>query len=995
MRPLMHRPLMHRPLMRSIASAILSLWASASAWAATEPLMVAPPESVRLKAEQAMRQDLLAAFKKRYPQPEVSPSDPREYVYFELQNGLPVLLISDPSAPKAAAAMDVAVGSGDDPAQYPGLAHFLEHMLFLGTDAYPDADAYQTFIQQHGGHHNAFTSLTNTNYFFDIKPAYLGGALDRFVQFFKAPRLNPEYVERERHAVHSEFKAKFTHDFWRQEDVIRQFVQKNHPWSHFRTGNLDSLPTGNGALQTALRQFYDRHYRVPKMRLVVAGPQSLEQLYADVAERFSTLAPSPLQHEMPVAAPVQPFAPGFLPASVAIKPFSEMRSVAYLFPMAKSAQPMQKNSAYWGALLGHEGEGSLLWVLQQNGWATQLSAGDGLDWRQGSSFMVHIQLTPAGLKALDRIDALVFDQLQRIARDGIEPWRYAELQHLGEMNFRFKEPGELIQAVSHYAGRLNEYPVTTLLTLGDRFEQFDREALKRIADDLTPERVLRIVTAPEVTTHAESPLYKAPYALDADYQPAQAATDARLALPKPNPFIAKRFETLAAEPHAPKLVWAKQHKTLPAFELWHAGFSPWQQPRAEWRLRFKAPWVEQDAKQAAAVQLLVEALKYALNPLLYDAAVAQAEISLDAHARGFDVRVSGFDDSLPAILSLLRQQLATYQKGEGLLRDRERLQLLQADLVRRLSNQTKQPPYQRLMSDLPAKVFEPHWSASVMADAVASYDLASLPTFASQFLKQADISALALGNLSEQTAKRQAKAFYRALKPQPVSPPSGSQVAQVQSRFQYFAPSAQADNALVIYVQGEDDSLATRAKVALAGQLYATPFYSRLRTEQQLGYVVFAGAYPIRFMPGLIWVVQSPATPASDIYAAVLNFWQTFDPQVDQTFEVHRQALLASLLEPPQNLAALTAEYWQSLQQGDVTFADKPALIAAVKALTPAEFAAWQPQFVRHMQGNQLALWAAPAAPKTPWLEAPFWDAKQKAQAPKRLYPSGTRAAKP
>ena len=60
--------------------------------------------------------------------------------------------------------MDLAVGSCSDPEDLPGLAHFCEHMLFLGTTKYPSEDAYQSYIEQHGGGSNAFTSQEHTTY---------------------------------------------------------------------------------------------------------------------------------------------------------------------------------------------------------------------------------------------------------------------------------------------------------------------------------------------------------------------------------------------------------------------------------------------------------------------------------------------------------------------------------------------------------------------------------------------------------------------------------------------------------------------------------------------------------------------------------------------------------------------------------------------------------------------------------------------------------------
>ena len=130
-------------------------------------------------------------------------SDDRSFRYITLSNQLKVLLISDAEAERAAASLDVHVGSRDEPAGYEGLAHFLEHMLFLGTAQYPSPDEYQQFISQHGGSRNAYTSFEHTNYFFEVNNAAFEAALDRFADFFIAPTFDAAYIERETKAVDS------------------------------------------------------------------------------------------------------------------------------------------------------------------------------------------------------------------------------------------------------------------------------------------------------------------------------------------------------------------------------------------------------------------------------------------------------------------------------------------------------------------------------------------------------------------------------------------------------------------------------------------------------------------------------------------------------------------------------------------------------------------------------------------------------------------------
>ena len=77
--------------------------------------------------------------------------------------------------------MDVNVGSFWDPPEYPGLAHFLEHLLFMGSEKYPDEAEYRAFMSEHSGFGNAYTAKENTVFFFSINADFLQPALDRYV----------------------------------------------------------------------------------------------------------------------------------------------------------------------------------------------------------------------------------------------------------------------------------------------------------------------------------------------------------------------------------------------------------------------------------------------------------------------------------------------------------------------------------------------------------------------------------------------------------------------------------------------------------------------------------------------------------------------------------------------------------------------------------------------------------------------------------------------
>ncbi|CAF4339708.1 unnamed protein product, partial [Adineta steineri] len=105
-------------------------------------------------------------------------SDSWNYRGLELSNEMLVVLISHPNIDKAAAALDVSIGSLADPRDVPGIAHLLEHMLFMGSLKYPGENEYSKLIEENGGHSNASTSGDHTNYYFDINPSLLPEALD-------------------------------------------------------------------------------------------------------------------------------------------------------------------------------------------------------------------------------------------------------------------------------------------------------------------------------------------------------------------------------------------------------------------------------------------------------------------------------------------------------------------------------------------------------------------------------------------------------------------------------------------------------------------------------------------------------------------------------------------------------------------------------------------------------------------------------------------------
>lgn len=208
-----------------------------------------------------------------------------------LANGLRVTLHPAANLKRCAAALRVAAGSHDVPLAWPGLAHFLEHLLFLGTERFPAEQGLMAYVQSHGGQVNARTSERTTDFFFELPPQAFNAGLERLSDMLAHPLMNPHDQLREREVLQAEFVA-WSRDATAQRQLaLFDGLSKDHPLRGFHAGNRDSLQVPQPEFQQALQDFYQRFYQSGQMTLSLAGPQSLDELKV-MAQRFGAAIPA-------------------------------------------------------------------------------------------------------------------------------------------------------------------------------------------------------------------------------------------------------------------------------------------------------------------------------------------------------------------------------------------------------------------------------------------------------------------------------------------------------------------------------------------------------------------------------------------------------------------------------------------------------------------------------------------------------------------------------
>jgi predicted Zn-dependent peptidase len=439
--------------------------------------------------------------------PWVSRSDDRSYRYLTLPNKLRVMLVSDPAADKAAAAMAVHVGHLSDPRELPGLSHFLEHMLFLGNAKYEDEAAYKLFLKHHGGGSNASTSAVATTYHFFVHHASLEEALDRFGQFFVSPLFTPSATDRELHAVDAENAKNLQDDGRRDLQMRKALADPAHVYSKFGTGNLATLRTqpaaaGMGDVRPALLAHYGAYYSANLMTLSVLGRGSLDELESWVRGRgslgtdFGAVAnrDAPLPHSELRA---HPYPSHRLARQAWLAPVRDVRTLVLTWPVPDQPPTDYAHAlTYLSHLLGHEGEGSLCALLKSRGWITGLSAGAS-GTRYFANFSLSCSLTPAGLAHTDDIVALAYQYVALMQAQPRSAWEavFAEVAAVAAARVRFKAKVTPVSAVTNLVSALHSYPAMDAVVGGDLYAQCDPEAARAALALFHPRNMLLVTTA--------------------------------------------------------------------------------------------------------------------------------------------------------------------------------------------------------------------------------------------------------------------------------------------------------------------------------------------------------------------------------------------------------------------------------------------------------------------------------------------------------------------
>ncbi len=858
-----------------------------------------------------------------------APDDRSEYRHLVLENGLRVLLCSDPDISVASAAVAVDAGYYDDPPTRPGLAHYVEHLLFLGSEKYPEESGFERTVKASGGSNNGETRSDCTVYRFTVPHGAFDEPLDQMAQFFIAPRFDLSTAERELTAIENEFERHRDDDGARRHFVSLELYDPASPASRFPIGNRATLA---GTTRDEVVAFYQARYSADHMAVALYGPQPLDRLEALARAGFSAVP------RRPVAA--RPPAPSALSAKAAcrfaqIVSSGEQSRLFLEFPIGATRQYVDSKPAELvAALFTAPGPGSLLERLRAEGLALGCGAAVEHQSADHSSLCLSIPLTAAGRARPERVLQLVFARCERLRASPLPSSYFKEQLFLTTKKEAFMPGADAAKRLATLATAALHHPLELAEWASRIWHEPDDETCQQVLAALRPDNVLVYLVAPGVPADRKERYYGFDYSYaeltgEALQPITPTAADIAASLPpEPNPFIDDTVHLLGQRPI--RII------DEPGLTLYHVGDGKQRRPLVAYRFVIHPGTGTLNSQQLCRLVLYQGSIEIGFTAA--DQALA-AGITLDcqATADGLVVSVSGFSGGTERFLERLFARMAQPDVTDVAFRQtREHLVNLAQDAIRAEALDLAQMRLAGLVNSPSISIVD----LAAPARRTTREEVLAAPH---TLFGRCHIEAIACGNVYPDEAARLARLLRDQLRARPASPKK-----VVRSRFLQLPAGATVVDATTVpgtnsavritYLAGADTH-ELRAALALVGCYIEGDFYADLRTRQQLGYRVATGvAGEPRFL-GLVGDVQS-AEHASDVlrdrveayFSDLPRRWAAVTPE---QFETFRAGARSSFEGKSVDLAKTAEQFWDLTYTYNRDWDRDSKIRESLDALTP------------------------------------------------------------
>lgn len=891
----------------------------------------------------------------------------RKIAKIRLKNGLNAYLISDPDTDKSSAALSVGVGSWSDPKEFPGTAHFLEHMLFMGSKAYPDENEYFRYISDHGGSANAYTWTDRTVYMFSVNNNAFAGTLDRFSHFFIDPLFKASSIDRELHAIDQEHGKNIENDGRREWEIFKALNNPNHKNNQFATGNTETLKP---MPRETLVKWYDEHYSSNIMNLVIYSSLSIDELKKLVVEDFSAVKTSPLASRVEYGEITSSKQKGHV---TYIKPVRDVKelSMFWEFPEGLSRDMDTNSDGVVCKLFQNNDKNGLEYLLKEKNLISDMSCSSFGISSVNKGISISYSLTTEGVKNVDLVIEDTFKMINKIRASQIPYYLFEEMQTMAKINYEHQSKCTDMMRVSSTASELLDEPLETYPYKTTMAQKYSSKNIQDILSLMTPENCVFNVSAdPKLTGVATTEKEKytgAEYTTKklSDHYLAKLShiePSSAMGLQSANPFIPKDLsvhQTPAKPAHVsvPEKIQSDEYGVS---YFWQD--DTYKVPQVDFKFLIKTPLINGTAMSAAYSDLFITAFDQELTTTLRKGATAGLYASLSR--QGFDLifDVYGFSGKATSfathILERVQQLDISKEKFD------QYLELVKTNY----KNANKAQPYIQTGQIAASILFNDAPLPSEKLKALESITYENFYSFTQNLLNTCYVESLLAGNLTKEEAKHSLSSLlgslnYKAFGNQKEFRKKVLLLPEKQGPYMVIKPiDALGNAALLVIEQGKETPKRFALQKILSSCLQET-FFNTLRTKQQTGYITSSFPRYAEDMMMQFFIVQSNSHQPQDLLARYELFLEgyikDFSEQLsDERFEKIKASLINKYSQPQANLQDKASFLFDLAFEEKGNFFYRQDLLKALETTTYKEVDDFTLDVLSRKNGRRLAILA-------------------------------------
>ncbi|OXB59104.1 hypothetical protein ASZ78_011449 [Callipepla squamata] len=836
---------------------------------------------------------------------------------------------------QSAAALCVAAGSFSDPEDLPGLAHFLEHMVFMGSLKYPDENGFDAFLKKHGGSDNASTDCERTVFQFDVQRKYFKEALDRWAQFFIHPLMIRDAIDREVEAVDSEYQLARPSDANRKDMLFGSLARPGHPMKKFFWGNADTLkhePKKNNIdTYTRLRDFWQRHYSAHYMTLVVQSKETLDTLEKWVTEIFSEIPnnglPKPSFGHL-----TQPFDTPEFHKLYRVVPIRKVHSLSITWALP----PQEEYYRFWAlALYGGNGETG----FEQNS--------------TYSIFSISVTLTDEGYKHFYEVAHVVFQYVKMLQQRGPDKRQvFAIASATGKVLpphrpfiCSLTDPVDYVESLCE---NMQLFPKEDFLTGDQLLFEYKPEIIADALNQLSPQRanLVLLSAANEGQCHLKERWFGTQYSVEdidkywSDLWASDFELNQDLHLPEENKYIATDFALKVAD--CPETEYPVRALSTQQGCLWYRKDDKFKIPKAGWSASMFIP-LPFSLRSIVLFDTFVNILSHNLGEPAYEADVAQLEYKLVAGEHGLIIRVKGFNHKLPLIIDYLTDFSFTPAVFE----------MITEQLKKTYFNILIKP--ETLAKDVRLLILEhSRWSMiDKYQTLMKGLSIEALSSFVKAFKSQLFVEGLVQGNFTSREAKDFLNYVVQKLQFAPLAHPCPVQFRVVDLPNTHLLCKVKtlnkgdANSEVTVYYQSGARSLREYTLMELLVMHMEEPCFDFLRTKQTLGYHVYPTCRNTSGILGFSVTVATQATKYNSelVDKKIEEFLSCFEEKIkhltEEAFSTQVTALIKLKECEDSHLGEEVDRNWNEVVTQQYLFDRLAREIEALKSVTKSDLVSW------------------------------------------------------